>query len=228
MKKLLILFVLTICLLLPIIVFGDIAEDSVEGIEFQGAKIVSEGAYFYIEIINHRNTVANLTFYTPILFEERPYPYQYGSGYDEYFKYLILEPGNVTRFHFHAPIIDKETKTFKMKLKDNEDEPWVGSTLIVKVVDMTTDLSFEMYRENQFLQNQNNRLKEENKQLKDKLAVYEPETEIYVIEHPMNVTPELIMLGWTIIIPLFVGALLFYCGLKLIDRKLKSKDNATL
>ena len=175
MRKLLILVGLVLSMLLVSTVFADGGVPSVKNVDFQGAKLVSEGGYFYIEITNNRETVANLTFYAPILFEERPYPYYYSMGHDAYYVNLILEPHNVTRFHFHAPSIEGETQQLRFYIEDNEAQIGGGngdfvSYLLVTVVQLDSDFTFNKSKELGWLKYQNKQLQEQLDEAKSQIS----------------------------------------------------------
>lgn len=106
MKKICIAFIFLVAFLVAS-ADADSAPPTV--IYVESAKIVSEGAWFYMDITNIYRKTLNITMHTPFLFEEfNEYDTHGGFSsssppiYSIYVPFL-LEPDETVRFHFHAP-----------------------------------------------------------------------------------------------------------------------------
>lgn len=89
-------------------------------VEIQGAKIVSEGAYFYMEIRNTGTRLVYLVIKVPEEFEFEEFDENAGTRTAKWYSLPFhLEPNETMRFHFHAPFIGaEEEQTYDFLLKD--------------------------------------------------------------------------------------------------------------
>ncbi|NIQ05844.1 MAG: hypothetical protein GWO20_09015, partial [Candidatus Korarchaeota archaeon] len=91
-----------------------------------------------------------------------------GGGVLSLYVKLFLEPNESVRFHFHAPMIDRETERYKLTLKDNEAASQI-STLQITVVDLNADFTFNKWKKLCNLEAEIERLTHENKWLNEAL-----------------------------------------------------------
>jgi len=137
-KRFLATIVILSCLLPVQNIFADGIVRPPKGVDVQGAKLVSEGAYFYIKVTNNRGEAVNITMHTPIMFEEFKQYSTSNSSIGDSVVPFSLNSGDSVYFHFHAPSISGAYKFFIISFYiNNEGE----NRFVVYVVDRTTTLS---------------------------------------------------------------------------------------
>lgn len=100
-----------IFLLIQIPVYGDgLGAPPPRYLDVQGAKIVSEGAYFYFEVKNIGKEQVDVIMHTPLMFEEFNQYDTYGgfSSGNQLSIYVpfTLDINQSVKFHFHAPLLE--------------------------------------------------------------------------------------------------------------------------
>ena len=123
---------LPLVLLLAVVpVLGDGAAPQPKSFRVEGAKIVSEGAYFYFEITSTSTATFNMTMTFPLRFEFEDAQMVLLRGNRAIFS---LPARETVQFHFHAPWIGEGYEHFAFTFMTNPQE---ALTFTVTVVSLT-------------------------------------------------------------------------------------------
>lgn len=212
-------------LMLPSIVLADGGVGPlVENVDLQGAKMVSEGAYFYVEITNNRENIANLLLESGTLICEEwdnlTHYYGTGGGAGSNMKAVefSLQPNESIKLHYQAPFIEENYINLLFRLDDLDDGiPYGYKELETKIVDLSCDLTYQRSSEDYYklwsydnIKELNDELKESNSELKKELAL---------AKHDPYVT-----ISKTYVIVMAITISLLCCTLFFLGRATKSKS----
>jgi len=129
----------TLTLLAGLLVANVYADGAVTPrIRIESAKIVSEGAWFYMDVTNVASWTLNITMLTPFIFEEMD-EFDISEAGDGLFIYVpfLLAAYKTVRFHFHASSkLHGENSTFGIYPIEFYIEDWRVETFKVQVVSL--------------------------------------------------------------------------------------------